>query len=605
MEQYMSKTRENYESGVTRPTINQDTPFELKGEFLKELHDNTFSGLEHEDANEHIKKVLEIVDLFHIPKVTQDQIMLRAFLRSALTELQILDSKGSIPSKIVADAKIAIQEMAEYSQKWTNTKQKIVPQKEEGKRLEETSIHSFGANPINLEDIKSTGQDSTNEIMEILRFTIIDDDDMTKDVVLGMKFCKRSKLEYKFQDKENSEDIFSFGSALEDFICVVFVHDRNIVSNNQVKANKIDLLVQQYEQFMIPEEESIDNAFAKFNTIITSLKALDEGFSSKNYVRKYLRALHPKWRAKVTAIEESKNLTTLPLDELIGNLKVYEEVIKKDLETVKGKKEQSRSLALKVKKEVRDKDSSSSDSEDEEYAMALKEFKKFFKRRGRFIRQPRGDRKTFQRSRNDAAKEQQSKKSIIGDLGVNRDKMKEDRQWTRKYLKAKSFNEVLFETEYFSDNQSSLDENDLDSEYSRLCKKGLKVIAKNKTLKQAKIELENEVLELKDKLSRLEKGLWYPKGSDIETIVYADSDHAGDYVDHKSTSGVCMFMGCCLTSWFLKKQTTLSISTTEAEYVSAGKACQQALWMKQALVDYVVRLDDILIMYDNKWDILK
>ncbi|GJY14261.1 zf-CCHC domain-containing protein [Tanacetum coccineum] len=148
-------------------------------------------------------------------------------------------------------------------------------------------------------------------------------------------------------------------------------------------------------------KESIDNAFAKFNTIITSLKALDEGFSRKICVRKFLRALHPKWRAKVTAIEESKNLTTLPLDELIGNLKVYEEVIKKDFETVKGKKEQSRSLALKVKKEVSDKDNSSSDSEDEEYAMAVKEFKKFFKRRGRFVRQPRGDRKTLQRIRND------------------------------------------------------------------------------------------------------------------------------------------------------------------------------------------------------------
>ncbi|GJV07438.1 hypothetical protein Tco_1345094 [Tanacetum coccineum] len=121
------------------------------------------------------------------------------------------------------------------------------------------------------------------------------------------------------------------------------------LGNNQVKANKIDLLVQQYEQFIIPEEESIDNAFAKFNTIITSLKALDEGFSSKNCVRKFLRALHPKWRAKVTAIEESKNLTTLSLDELIGNLKVYEEVIKKDSETVKSKREQSRSIALKAR----------------------------------------------------------------------------------------------------------------------------------------------------------------------------------------------------------------------------------------------------------------
>ncbi|GKC76303.1 retrovirus-related pol polyprotein from transposon TNT 1-94 [Tanacetum coccineum] len=95
-------------------------------------------------------------------------------------------------------------------------------------------------------------------------------------------------------------------------------------------------------------------------------------------------------------------------------------------------------------------------------------------------------------------------------------------------------------------------------------------------------------------------GLWYPKGSSIETIVYADSDHVGDYVDRKSTSGICTFMGCCLTLWFSNKQTALAISTIKAKYVSAGKACQQALWMKQALIDYGVRLDDIPIMCDNK-----
>ncbi|GKD41536.1 retrovirus-related pol polyprotein from transposon TNT 1-94, partial [Tanacetum coccineum] len=95
-------------------------------------------------------------------------------------------------------------------------------------------------------------------------------------------------------------------------------------------------------------------------------------------------------------------------------------------------------------------------------------------------------------------------------------------------------------------------------------------------------------------------GLWYPKGTGIETVVYADSDHAGDYVDRKSTSGICTFVGCCLISWFSKKQTALAISTTEAEYVSAGKACQQALWMKQALIDYDVRLNDVPIMCDNK-----
>ncbi|GKA35720.1 retrovirus-related pol polyprotein from transposon TNT 1-94 [Tanacetum coccineum] len=162
--------------------------------------------------------------------------------------------------------------------------------------------------------------------------------------------------------------------------------------NSQVKDNKIDLLVQQYEQFVISKDESIDSAFARFNTIITSLKALDEGYSSKNYVRKFLRALHPKWRAKVTAIEDSKDLTSLSLDELIGNLKVHKIIIKKYSEIVKAKVER-KSLALKAKKESSDEECSTSGSEDEEYAMAVRDFKKFFKRRGRFVRQPRNDKK--------------------------------------------------------------------------------------------------------------------------------------------------------------------------------------------------------------------
>nr|GEV39284.1 hypothetical protein [Tanacetum cinerariifolium] len=126
----------------------------------------------------------------------------------------------------------------------------------------------------------------------------------------------------------------------------------------------------EYEQFVIFEDESIDSAFSRFNTIITSLKALDDGYSSKNYVRKFLRALHSKWRAKVTAIKESKDLTSLSLDELIGNLKVYEMITKKDSKIVKAKGER-RSLALKAKKESSDKEGSTFESEDEEYAVAV------------------------------------------------------------------------------------------------------------------------------------------------------------------------------------------------------------------------------------------
>ncbi|GJR79295.1 hypothetical protein Tco_0150080 [Tanacetum coccineum] len=145
--------------------------------------------------------------------------------------------------------------------------------------------------------------------------------------------------------------------------------------NSQVKDNKIDLLVQQYEQFIISEDESIDSAFARFNTIIISLKSLDEGYSSRNYVREFLRALHPKWRAKVTTIKESKDLTSLSLDELIGNLKVHEMIIKKDSEIVKAKGER-KSLTLKAKKESSDEESLTSRNEDEEYAIVVRDFKR-------------------------------------------------------------------------------------------------------------------------------------------------------------------------------------------------------------------------------------
>nr|GEW81004.1 hypothetical protein [Tanacetum cinerariifolium] len=80
MEQYMSKTQADYGSGVARPKIEHKDNFELKGQFLKELH-----------------------SVIRIMKMRMNTLR-----------------KGAIPSKIVTDAKIAIQEMAEYSQKWHN-----------------------------------------------------------------------------------------------------------------------------------------------------------------------------------------------------------------------------------------------------------------------------------------------------------------------------------------------------------------------------------------------------------------------------------------------------------------------------------------------------
>nr|GEW91882.1 transposase, Ptta/En/Spm, transposase, Tnp1/En/Spm-like protein [Tanacetum cinerariifolium] len=104
--------------------------------------------------------------------------------------------------------------------------------------------------------------------------------------------------------------------------------------------------------------------------------------------------------AKVKAIKESKDLISLSLDELIENLKVYEMIIRKDYEIVKVKEER-KYLASKAKKESSNEKCSTSGSEDEEYAMAVRDFKKFFKLRGRFVSQPQNDKKMFPRSHDD------------------------------------------------------------------------------------------------------------------------------------------------------------------------------------------------------------
>ncbi|GKB59633.1 zf-CCHC domain-containing protein, partial [Tanacetum coccineum] len=156
--------------------------------------------------------------------------------------------------------------------------------------------------------------------------------------------------------------------------------NKRLAKNNKAKMVIYHALPRkEYERILmcITRKKSLKNfvnhpssAFSRFNTIITSLKALDE------------------------------DLTSLSLNELIENLKVHEMIIKKDSEIVKAKGER-KYIALKAKKESSDEECSTSGSKDEEYVMAVRDFKKFFKRRGRFVRQPQNDKKTFQRSRDD------------------------------------------------------------------------------------------------------------------------------------------------------------------------------------------------------------
>ena len=94
-------------------------------------------------------------------------------------------------------------------------------------------------------------------------------------------------------------------------------------------------------------------------------------------------------------------------------------------------------------------------------------------------------------------------------------------------------------------------------------------------------------------------GIWYKKEQPFELVGYTDADFVGDKVERKSTSGHCQFLGESLVSWACKKQNTIALSTTEAEYIAAASCCSQVLWIIQQLADYSVSCSEIVIHCDN------
>ncbi|GKC47723.1 reverse transcriptase domain-containing protein [Tanacetum coccineum] len=79
MEQYLALIQDNIRPCIVKPEIDGDVKFEINGNFMRELRRKLFKGTDDEDAHEHVRRVLEIVDLFHFPGVTHDAVMLRVF----------------------------------------------------------------------------------------------------------------------------------------------------------------------------------------------------------------------------------------------------------------------------------------------------------------------------------------------------------------------------------------------------------------------------------------------------------------------------------------------------------------------------------------------
>ncbi|KAH9769987.1 Integrase catalytic domain-containing protein [Citrus sinensis] len=170
-------------------------------------------------------------------------------------------------------------------------------------------------------------------------------------------------------DKKEFHRVSSCESANEIWHKLEVVYE----GTNQVKESKISRYIRQYELFQMEQNKSVYSMYTRFTDIVNTLGALGKTLSNSEKVKKIIRSLAKEWRPKRTAIEEDKNLNTLPLDDLIGFLISYEE----DLAAEKGHEEKKKSIALKASKYENDGES---EPDDEELAMLARRFRKFFKK---------------------------------------------------------------------------------------------------------------------------------------------------------------------------------------------------------------------------------
>ena len=136
----------------------------------------------------------------------------------------------------------------------------------------------------------------------------------------------------------------------------------------KVKDTKLQMLTTQFEELKMSKDESFDSFYSKLNEVVVSKFNLGEKTEDSKIVRKILRSLSENFRAKVTAIEESKDLDDIEVQELIGSLQTYE----MSLPTQR----KSKSLALKtINEKLEVHDSLDEDVVDKDVAYLVKNFR--------------------------------------------------------------------------------------------------------------------------------------------------------------------------------------------------------------------------------------
>nr|KYP56813.1 hypothetical protein KK1_003061 [Cajanus cajan] len=153
---------------------------------------------------------------------------------------------------------------------------------------------------------------------------------------------------------------------------------------SDVKRSRKHTLIREYELFRMQNGESISDFQKRFTHLINHLVDLGRKFEKEEMNLKVLRCLDRTWQAKVTAIEESKDLTSLTLATLFGKLREHEQKLhifdEHEQQDKKGKRVSLKALKTAKGKEVCE-ETSSDDSETENFNLLVKKFRKFIRRK--------------------------------------------------------------------------------------------------------------------------------------------------------------------------------------------------------------------------------
>ncbi|KAE8678027.1 hypothetical protein F3Y22_tig00111458pilonHSYRG00129 [Hibiscus syriacus] len=185
--------------------------------------------------------------------------------------------------------------------------------------------------------------------------------------------------------------VSSCTTAKEIWDKLQFTHE----GTDEVKKSKISILTHSYENFRMKPNEDIKAMTDRFSTIVNGLKSYGEIISNEKLVRKLVYSLPKSWQSKKTAIIESKDLTSLTLEELIGSLLTHEMMLEDEVDLNKidetpKEKEKKKNIGVALKS-TKDESDSNNDDDDEEMALFAKRFRKMMRPyRGRKFKRNEG-----------------------------------------------------------------------------------------------------------------------------------------------------------------------------------------------------------------------